>query len=41
MHWKLSFVEENTKVVEELIEENNDIKNKLEELRTLCKVPPR
>ncbi|XP_060274034.1 centrosomal protein of 152 kDa isoform X15 [Ovis aries] len=34
--------EENTKVVEELIEENNDMKNKLEELRTLCKtLPPR
>uniref|UniRef100_A0A8B9XUA3 Centrosomal protein 152 n=1 Tax=Bos mutus grunniens TaxID=30521 RepID=A0A8B9XUA3_BOSMU len=33
---------ENTKVVEELIEENNDMKNKLEELRTLCKtLPPR
>uniref|UniRef100_A0A2K5S4D8 Centrosomal protein 152 n=1 Tax=Cebus imitator TaxID=2715852 RepID=A0A2K5S4D8_CEBIM len=34
-------VEENNKVVEELIEENNDMKNKLEELRTLCKTPPR
>nr|XP_012297812.1 centrosomal protein of 152 kDa isoform X8 [Aotus nancymaae] len=34
-------VEENDKVVEELIEENNDMKNKLEELRTLCKTPPR
>ncbi|XP_044780925.2 centrosomal protein of 152 kDa isoform X5 [Bubalus bubalis] len=34
--------EENTKVVEELMEENNDMKNKLEELRTLCKtLPPR
>nr|XP_035931861.1 centrosomal protein of 152 kDa isoform X5 [Halichoerus grypus] len=33
--------EENTKVVEELIEENNDMKSKLEELRTLCKTPPR
>ncbi|XP_004056200.3 centrosomal protein of 152 kDa isoform X6 [Gorilla gorilla gorilla] len=33
--------EENNKVVEELIEENNDMKNKLEELRTLCKTPPR
>uniref|UniRef100_A0A9L0JQ71 Centrosomal protein 152 n=1 Tax=Equus asinus TaxID=9793 RepID=A0A9L0JQ71_EQUAS len=33
--------EENSKVVEELIEENNDMKNKLEELRTLCKIPPR
>uniref|UniRef100_H0X8Q6 Centrosomal protein 152 n=1 Tax=Otolemur garnettii TaxID=30611 RepID=H0X8Q6_OTOGA len=33
--------EENSKVVEELIEENNDMKNKLEELRTLCKTPPR
>uniref|UniRef100_A0A8D0SWW4 Centrosomal protein 152 n=1 Tax=Sus scrofa TaxID=9823 RepID=A0A8D0SWW4_PIG len=34
--------EENSKVVEELIEENNDMKNKLEELRTLCKtLPPR
>ncbi|XP_050653071.1 centrosomal protein of 152 kDa isoform X5 [Macaca thibetana thibetana] len=33
--------EENNKVIEELIEENNDMKNKLEELRTLCKTPPR
>ncbi|XP_047395982.1 centrosomal protein of 152 kDa isoform X7 [Sciurus carolinensis] len=33
--------EENNKVVEELIEENNDMKNKLEELQTLCKTPPR
>ncbi|XP_048074987.1 centrosomal protein of 152 kDa isoform X2 [Ursus arctos] len=33
--------EENSKVVEELIEENNDMKSKLEELRTLCKTPPR
>ncbi|XP_053526100.1 centrosomal protein of 152 kDa isoform X2 [Artibeus jamaicensis] len=33
--------EENSKVVEELIEENNDMKSKLEELRTLCKIPPR
>uniref|UniRef100_A0A2K6GUX0 Centrosomal protein 152 n=1 Tax=Propithecus coquereli TaxID=379532 RepID=A0A2K6GUX0_PROCO len=33
--------EENSKVVEELIEENNDMKNKLEELRILCKTPPR
>ncbi|XP_022442866.1 centrosomal protein of 152 kDa isoform X3 [Delphinapterus leucas] len=34
--------EENSKVVEELLEENNDMKNKLEELRTLCKtLPPR
>ncbi|EHH63062.1 Centrosomal protein of 152 kDa [Macaca fascicularis] len=33
--------EENNKVIEELIEENNDVKNKLEELRTLCKTPPR
>ncbi|XP_065728092.1 centrosomal protein of 152 kDa isoform X2 [Phocoena phocoena] len=32
--------EENSKVVEELLEENNDMKNKLEELRTLCKTPP-
>ncbi|XP_060030607.1 centrosomal protein of 152 kDa isoform X7 [Erinaceus europaeus] len=32
---------ENNKVVEELIEENNDMKIKLEELRTLCKTPPR
>ncbi|XP_003928932.3 centrosomal protein of 152 kDa isoform X10 [Saimiri boliviensis] len=34
-------VEENNKVVEELIDENNDMKNKLEELQTLCKTPPR
>ncbi|XP_062947842.1 centrosomal protein of 152 kDa isoform X2 [Cynocephalus volans] len=33
--------EENSKVVEELIEENNDMKNKLEEMQTLCKIPPR
>ncbi|XP_011353380.1 centrosomal protein of 152 kDa isoform X4 [Pteropus vampyrus] len=33
--------EENSKVVEELIEENNEMKNKLEELRNLCKIPPR
>uniref|UniRef100_A0A8C3WSY5 Centrosomal protein 152 n=1 Tax=Catagonus wagneri TaxID=51154 RepID=A0A8C3WSY5_9CETA len=34
--------EENSKAVEDLIEENNDMKNKLEELRTLCKtLPPR
>ncbi|XP_023971630.1 centrosomal protein of 152 kDa isoform X5 [Physeter macrocephalus] len=34
--------EENSKVVEELLEENNDVKNELEELRTLCKtLPPR
>ncbi|KAM5338202.1 centrosomal protein of 152 kDa isoform 2-T4 [Glossophaga mutica] len=33
--------EENSKVVEELIEENNEMKSKLEELRTLCKIPPR
>ncbi|XP_015414437.1 PREDICTED: centrosomal protein of 152 kDa [Myotis davidii] len=33
--------EENSKVVEELIEENNDMKSKLEELRTLCNLPPR
>uniref|UniRef100_A0A8D2ANM1 Centrosomal protein 152 n=1 Tax=Sciurus vulgaris TaxID=55149 RepID=A0A8D2ANM1_SCIVU len=33
--------EENNKVVEELIEENNDMKNKLEELQTLCRTPPR
>nr|XP_031308953.1 centrosomal protein of 152 kDa isoform X1 [Camelus dromedarius] len=32
---------ENSKVVEELIEENNDMKSKLGELRTLCKTPPR
>ncbi|KAB1278370.1 Centrosomal protein of 152 kDa, partial [Camelus dromedarius] len=34
-------VGENSKVVEELIEENNDMKSKLGELRTLCKTPPR
>ncbi|XP_036696126.1 centrosomal protein of 152 kDa isoform X2 [Balaenoptera musculus] len=34
--------EENSKVVEELLEESNDMKNKLEELRTLRKtLPPR
>ncbi|KAM6202479.1 centrosomal protein of 152 kDa [Rhynchocyon petersi] len=33
--------EDNSKVVEELIEENDDMKNKLEELRTLSKTPPR
>ncbi|XP_037689970.1 centrosomal protein of 152 kDa isoform X3 [Choloepus didactylus] len=33
--------EENSKVIEELIEENNDMKNKLEELRTVSKTPPR
>ncbi|XP_076983924.1 centrosomal protein of 152 kDa isoform X3 [Tamandua tetradactyla] len=33
--------EDNSKVVEELIEENNDMKNKLEELRTVSKTPPR
>nr|KAF6483643.1 centrosomal protein 152 [Rousettus aegyptiacus] len=33
--------EDNSKVVEELIEENNEMKNKLEELRNLCKIPPR
>ncbi|XP_064148073.1 centrosomal protein of 152 kDa isoform X10 [Loxodonta africana] len=33
--------EENSKVVEELIDENNDMKNKLEELKTLSKTPPR
>ncbi|XP_049561992.1 centrosomal protein of 152 kDa isoform X1 [Orcinus orca] len=34
--------EENSKVVEELLGENSDMKNKLEELRTLCKtLPPR
>ncbi|XP_047719487.1 centrosomal protein of 152 kDa isoform X6 [Prionailurus viverrinus] len=33
--------EENNKVVEELIEENNDMKSKLEELRALCRTPPR
>ncbi|MBV98371.1 Centrosomal protein, partial [Eschrichtius robustus] len=32
--------EENSKVVEELLEENNDMKNKLEELRTLRKTLP-
>lgn len=36
-----SFLEENSKVVEELIEENNDMKSKLEELRTLRNFPPR
>lgn len=41
MYYKLSIIEENNKVIEELIEENNDMKNKLEELRTLCKTPPR
>lgn len=40
IYYKLSFLEENSKVVEELLEENNDMKNKLEELRTLCKTPP-
>ncbi|XP_055991348.1 centrosomal protein of 152 kDa [Sorex fumeus] len=33
--------EENGKFVEELIEENNGMKNKLEELQELCHVPPR
>ncbi|XP_052580299.1 centrosomal protein of 152 kDa isoform X4 [Peromyscus californicus insignis] len=33
--------EENSRVVEELIEENNDMKNKLEALRGLCRSPPR
>ncbi|XP_042639616.1 centrosomal protein of 152 kDa [Orycteropus afer afer] len=33
--------EENNKVVEELIDENNDMKNKLEELKKLSKTPPR
>ncbi|XP_059117286.1 centrosomal protein of 152 kDa isoform X4 [Peromyscus eremicus] len=33
--------EENGRVVEELIEENNDMKNKLEALRGLCRSPPR
>ncbi|KAM5235531.1 centrosomal protein of 152 kDa-like [Ctenodactylus gundi] len=33
--------EENTRVVEELIEENNDMKNRLEALQALCKAPPR
>lgn len=36
-----SFLEENSKVVEELIEENNDMKNKLEALRTFHNFPPR
>ena len=29
------------KKIEELMEENNDMKSKLEELRALCKIPPR
>ncbi|CAO2579008.1 Centrosomal protein of 152 kDa [Lemmus lemmus] len=33
--------EENSRVIEELIEENNDMKNKLEALRALCRSPPR
>ncbi|XP_006500536.1 centrosomal protein of 152 kDa isoform X7 [Mus musculus] len=33
--------EENSRVVEELIEENHDMKNKLEALRALCRTPPR
>ncbi|XP_037061086.1 centrosomal protein of 152 kDa isoform X3 [Peromyscus leucopus] len=33
--------EENSRVVEELIEENNDMKNQLEALRGLCRSPPR
>ncbi|XP_051000494.1 centrosomal protein of 152 kDa [Acomys russatus] len=33
--------EENSRVVEELIEENNDMKNKLEALKALCRTPPR
>ncbi|XP_040602141.1 centrosomal protein of 152 kDa isoform X3 [Mesocricetus auratus] len=33
--------EENSRVVEELIEENNDMKNKLEALRACCASPPR
>nr|XP_008267278.2 centrosomal protein of 152 kDa isoform X12 [Oryctolagus cuniculus] len=33
--------EENNKVVEELIEENSDMKNKLQEMQALCKTPPR
>lgn len=32
--------EENSRVVEELIEENHDMKNKLETLRALCRTPP-
>ncbi|XP_075387329.1 centrosomal protein of 152 kDa isoform X5 [Tenrec ecaudatus] len=32
---------ENSKVVEELIEENNDMENRLEELNILSKTPPR
>lgn len=35
------FLEENSKVVEELLEENNDMKSKLDELKTLHKTPPR
>ncbi|XP_028640833.1 centrosomal protein of 152 kDa isoform X3 [Grammomys surdaster] len=33
--------EENSRVVEELIEENHEMKNKLEALRALCRTPPR
>ncbi|XP_031227608.1 centrosomal protein of 152 kDa isoform X2 [Mastomys coucha] len=33
--------EENSRVVEELIEENRDMRNKLEALRALCRTPPR
>ncbi|XP_045142398.1 centrosomal protein of 152 kDa [Echinops telfairi] len=33
--------EESSTVVEELIKENNDMKNRLEELKTLSKTPPR
>nr|XP_048315517.1 centrosomal protein of 152 kDa isoform X6 [Myodes glareolus] len=33
--------EENNRVIEELIEENNDMKTKLEALRALCRSPPR
>lgn len=37
---RLSVTEENSRVVEELIEENHDMKNKLETLRALCRTPP-
>ncbi|XP_073922006.1 centrosomal protein of 152 kDa isoform X12 [Castor canadensis] len=33
--------EDNSKVVEELIEENNAMKNKVKELQTFCIIPPR
>uniref|UniRef100_F7G564 Centrosomal protein 152 n=1 Tax=Monodelphis domestica TaxID=13616 RepID=F7G564_MONDO len=35
------FAEENSRVVEELMEENNEMKMKLEELRALSSTPPR